>query len=182
MLTRGFRLFFCCALLILFRISCRRRLQGLGRCKHFHSGSDLDVHNKRFYPYALRHLLSSAAFCGRISYFAKYVNRKFEILKTFHVTKYKISHANLDFASLHLGRGLRPIQLKTKTDFHVLTRGFRLCFCCAWLILFRISCRRRLQGLGRCKHFHSGSDQDVHNKSECPDVLYAVSQDLPALR
>ena len=96
--------------------------------------------------------------------------------------RYKISHANLDFASLHLGRGLRPIQQKTKTDFLVQARGFRLCFCCAWLILFRISCRRHLQDLGRCKHFHSGSDQDVHNKSECPDVLYAVSQDLPALR
>ena len=78
--------------------------------------------------------------------------------------------------------GMRPIQQKTKTDFLVQARGFRLCFCCAWLILFRISCRRHLQGLGRYKHFHSGSDQDVHNKSECPDVLYAVSQDLLALR
>ena len=95
--------------------------------------------------------------------------------------RYKISHApRFRFASSRSRAA--PYTAKTKTDFLVQARGFRLCFCCAWLILFRISCRRHLQDLGRCKHFHSGSDQDVHNKSECPDVLYAVSQDLPALR
>ena len=96
--------------------------------------------------------------------------------------RYKISHApRFRFASSR-SRACALYSKKQRRTSSCKHAASVFVFCCAWLILFRISCRRHLQDLGRCKHFHSGSDQDVHNKSECPDVLYAVSQDLPALR